>query len=811
MSAEYDPLFEAAGKKHNVDPALLRTVAYQESRFNPKAVSPQGALGLMQIMPATARVLKVDPTKPEEAVDGAARLLAEALDRNNGNLEDAVGEYHGGPNREIWGPKNAKYRQEVLARYQGGDASGSPASAPLDADSVLFGDDVPKDTAEPTSEADAVLFGDELPQDVEFIAKNAPVPITQLNPKQRETYETFTKGGYLKDGDEIAPDGTIRNPFWQIDGRDPKDAPPGSYYVDAEGQLHRTEGGEEKSAIVKGAMRGVGDVLLSAGQLAPFTSDSQILNRAEADQMAYDADYKGDPMSGLGRFTGQVAGAVLPIGGVEAVVASQLPKLGAAGAFLAGKGGAAMAPGVARALTKGASMATKGAAEGAAAAALTSSANDEPLGEQLAQGALAGGVVGPLLPGAAAAGGKMIKAGRNYAERFTEAGRDKAINRVIGEVAPNGLKPDLTVYVPGSTPTLGEATGHPAIAALERNARTNPKVSERFSDRMMDNAVARKDFFEGIAKDGDAIADAETAREAATGKIRNAAFKKAKPADPTPVVDTIDKILAGPAGQRDVVVKALKSVRGKLTEKAGKADLYETDVEQLYGIRKSINDMLSPLASNEAKGSQLATRELMDVKKQLDKAIEKAAPGFRSYLKTYETMSRPIDEMKLLQGLNLTDARGNLTLGKVQKAIEKIEAQRKGTGVNKAKSVSNDTLDGLRALRDDLKRAGNIDLGKARGSDTAQNLVTGKMAEDLDVPISLGAFAASPILGTGLGLARRASEKQSGKVLDQLSTRLLDPNAPVTPVKARGVKKLPAVDRVLLPGAAGIAANNIAG
>ncbi|MEV6600678.1 transglycosylase SLT domain-containing protein [Actinoplanes sp. NPDC051346] len=75
----YADMFLKAGAKYGVSPKLLAAVAKVESGYNPKAVSPAGAQGLMQLMPATARGLGVKNSfDPEQAIDGAARLL-----RNN--------------------------------------------------------------------------------------------------------------------------------------------------------------------------------------------------------------------------------------------------------------------------------------------------------------------------------------------------------------------------------------------------------------------------------------------------------------------------------------------------------------------------------------------------------------------------------------------------------------------------------------------------------------------------------------------------------------------------------------------------------
>ncbi|MGY1748508.1 NlpC/P60 family protein [Modestobacter sp. SYSU DS0511] len=92
----YADLFRAAGSRHGVDPAVLAAMAKTESNFNTAAVSPAGAQGLMQFMPATARGLGVDPGDPASAIDGAARYLA-SLTQQFGSTELALAAYNAGP------------------------------------------------------------------------------------------------------------------------------------------------------------------------------------------------------------------------------------------------------------------------------------------------------------------------------------------------------------------------------------------------------------------------------------------------------------------------------------------------------------------------------------------------------------------------------------------------------------------------------------------------------------------------------------------------------------------------------------------
>lgn len=114
-----DDLYERAGKANNVDPMLLRAIAAGESNEDDAAVSPKGALGRMQLMPPTAAALGVrDPHDPEQAVDGAARLMRINLTAAKGDVPLALRLYQGGPNTARWGPQNAAYPAYIAGHYQ---------------------------------------------------------------------------------------------------------------------------------------------------------------------------------------------------------------------------------------------------------------------------------------------------------------------------------------------------------------------------------------------------------------------------------------------------------------------------------------------------------------------------------------------------------------------------------------------------------------------------------------------------------------------------------------------------------------------
>jgi len=125
QSTKYDRLIHYYGVRYNIDPHLIRAVIRTESAFNPTAVSKKGAQGLMQLMPATAKELKVrNPFDPEENISGGTRYLRSLLDTFQQDLRLALAAYNAGPTivRKVWAvpeyPETVQYINRVLNYYR---------------------------------------------------------------------------------------------------------------------------------------------------------------------------------------------------------------------------------------------------------------------------------------------------------------------------------------------------------------------------------------------------------------------------------------------------------------------------------------------------------------------------------------------------------------------------------------------------------------------------------------------------------------------------------------------------------------------
>lgn len=121
----YDKNIVSIARRYNVDPNLIKAIIHTESDFDHRAVSKQGAQGLMQLMPATAKELRVfNPFNPQENIDGGTRYFRTLLDIFNGDVKLSLAAYNAGPGlvQRTNGipaiPETIRYVKKVLRQYK---------------------------------------------------------------------------------------------------------------------------------------------------------------------------------------------------------------------------------------------------------------------------------------------------------------------------------------------------------------------------------------------------------------------------------------------------------------------------------------------------------------------------------------------------------------------------------------------------------------------------------------------------------------------------------------------------------------------
>lgn len=154
IPAPLKSLVNAISRNHGVDPGLVRAIMKTESNFNRWAVSPKGALGLMQLMPQTGQRLGVrDFFDPQQNIEAGVRHLRSLLDRFNGDLDLSLAAYNAGENLvERIGripsiPETRDYVRKIRTIYTKKSAPAAPAAAAISAAATTNPVEKPKDEA----------------------------------------------------------------------------------------------------------------------------------------------------------------------------------------------------------------------------------------------------------------------------------------------------------------------------------------------------------------------------------------------------------------------------------------------------------------------------------------------------------------------------------------------------------------------------------------------------------------------------------------------------------------------------------------
>lgn len=750
---DYDALFDYYGKQYDVDPRLGKTVFHIESSGNPATRdSPQGAQGGMQMEPATAASLGVtDPRDMKQAIPAAMEYLSQGL-KQTGTPQGALAYYHGGPDTSQWGPKTRDYVTNGLAAYPRmavAPANDTNAITP-DADfNSRWGLNPSQAVPSPVPvapddfnkrwgivpESPAVTGTPARPDIPTMVVRPTPVagdPTVALNalggdqwaPTHQAPNPLSTAYQATTNALAPAPNTTYGNviPFARDNATGAlRPALPDSLRNLAQGGADLTFGPglgtvtpqatAALTNLVPGLMpapaRGTGLALATATaprppapSPAPAFEPNPLASPAVAQVMAPDFVPPGTSVSPLLRIR-QLIDA-------DNAVAANRPDFIPPGA-----------PQPPNPLSR--------APETVPAGSVRTNPLDTtpvPVPESVAapadigmtaQEAAENAVIPEKLPPAP------------LLPPLTQGAADARADQLVKHFsAGKPVSTDLDI-VPGYMPKLSGLTNDPGIATLERGVQAVHPGSIGLRDQ--NNQTAINNFTTKLIGDPSDPGVAEAARDAITDPLREDALSNAGPVDLSSVKSAANSILSGPEGKRAAVKTSVNDVLKSLHVGEDTNNETETNADMVYGIRKNLNDLLSPVSQKENPQLQQASRALMQVKDKLDDALIDAAPGMDKYLDTYSALSQPIDAQKYLQSLNLTDPSGDVRLSSIDAAIKQIQKQQNMPGIQKATWVSPDQLGDLQTLRNTLRMnqfSGKA--GKTLGSNTFQNLATNSIA-----------------------------------------------------------------------------------
>lgn len=729
----------------NVDPRvadIARSIYMQESSGGKNTkTSNAGAVGGMQIIPATFNSVADKGWNINDPVQNARagiRYIAKLYDQAGGDPALTAAGYYGGPGG--------------LEKARRGVAVSDPRN-PNAPNTLEYGKQVAGrilNAVVPSANAA------EAPQDW---WSAAPVVDTQAKPVKTGAPAPAKKeeSSTLVEGAKNLGRGALHGLTQDIIG--------------APAQLLRNIVPESVGQVVDA----FGNKLADLGLPVARVTGAEDLNRQIREKEAqYQKDTEGSTAAGVGRVGANLAIILVP-GGARGIKTAG--EVGEFVPFVLGGGRGAQTAG----RIAGQSAVTGGL--GALSGALTPVTEEGDFTQNKLSQILAGGATGAALPGLGAAasglGGYAGRAVRSFAEPFTEAGQSRIAGRVLQRFAGEApVTANVNPLVPGSQPTLAQATGNAGLATLERGLQgASPQAALAFSERQGANAAARGAALESAIGSRADLAAARAERAA------NAADDYLKTQIGIPVGNTEYAALKETPAFRAAFARAQAMARnaGGTVEtqvqnranvnRGGAVAPAETYVSGtgLQTIKEALDDQINT-AARAGKTKQAAN--LLGVKERLLGLMDREIPGYADARAAYAEASRPIDAMKFLQSLNLTDAQGNITLAKVQGALRKIEQQRSLPGAREAKSVSADQIEFLNSLRDDLLRQANSGLGRTVGSPTFQNLATNNILENaLPGPVRALMGGTQGPVGT---LAGRVGNLIYGGSNEAIQNRLLE-------------------------------------
>lgn len=451
---------------------------------------------------------------------------------------------------------------------------------------------------------------------------------------------------------------------------------------------------------------------------------------------------------------------------------------------------AAIAP---AALIPGAGTLIGGTLVGAATGALEPSTSSGETLKNIALGG-AGGAVVPAL-------GAVYRTAKAAAEPFYEAGKNaivgRALNRAAGSDAPavanrleaaaqpfvgpsNTTIPRTTMgeLVPGSIPTVGQASGNAGVATLERAATaTNPEVTNAISDVMKAQNAARVGTLEDMAgKDG--------SREffgAARDATANQLYGEARKLGIDPKVLT-PQVMENISTFAQRVPPEILAKAKKLAQINGDPLTDATSIKGLHWVKQAIDDEIGAATRS---GNDTLKAAYTGLQKDLLTGMDNLSPAYATARKTYQAMSKPINQMDVAGDIldkSVNKLSGNLQPNAFAKAVQSDATAARATGMPGATmegTMAPAQLNALEMLLQDVKRSTAAqNAGRGSGSDTVQKLAYNGLMDQSGLAgtrTGMRVFSGVPVVGRVGSAAGEAYDRASVDLSNRLAQVMLDP------------------------------------
>ncbi|WP_157889410.1 transglycosylase SLT domain-containing protein [Chromobacterium subtsugae] len=812
MANRLDPLFHAAAARYGIDPDLLRAVQMQENpKGNLSAVGPvpavgdpnDRAIGLMQIRQSIANKLGIDPRDPAQAIDGAAQLLAGSLQRNGGDPEMAVTEYHGGTNPANWGPRTQDYVSKVAGYFQQLKQQPQPQMAqaakaappPAGADPImaaLSGTAAPA-AAGSQGQSDPILAA---------LQSKSPVPVAQTKAAKPATPATDNVATTLS---AVLPGGL---------GKDLANSGVGDFI--RAGQHHLLN-------PVLGASQLLDNGVDAGLQMLPDNPVSRYWHGVTQNNNAYMAQREQQYQANTPTNAASVAGAA---------IGDAAPFLASGGASLLGRAGSIaerlplvsssasarrIANAVAQGATVGAMQPVTNAVPPTMSDLITGQGSKAPSywQEKALQTAI-GGAIGGAVSGAANGARGLYQAAKPViSPRATAADTLAAALRTPAQsaatapavegagasaAAPAGaagpaagtasnaadlaaaLRTPAQQFVPGSRPTLAQVLQTPQAVQLEKAVSNLPQYRAMFEQRAIENNAARLQAIQGVAGTPDAMAGAIQARQDAAGPLYAAARQESYVPD-----STLTDLLSTPAG-----ASALQRARQLAANSMDRAPII-TDDGDLTGTGGHYMKMAFDAMLDEGQRTGMAGAEqnaIRNLRGNFLDWLDTQSPNYASARQSYRDASVPISDMEA--GQSILDNLGNRALnaaGDPSITLNGYNSALARALRNSDYGISDDATAALTGVQQDLQRSSISNSLKSSGSDTLSNLaandwlmrqLTGEGSSGGTAQKAAAAAIGTVIPGVGtmggwLG-AGALQDAATRRAADQLAQALLNPD-----------------------------------